>query len=413
MGGTGGRRERWRLLAACALGGAALVLPWVGLELSPGLSAWALHASLASVPLVGHVTYGAPVALLLLGALVSSWRHGWARTATVRWCGLALVITPVLFVVTTRISGSELLFRLGESSNEISFLARNGATISQTGPTTTFLGFGSDATTVLLARSLRLGWYLCVAAGALMAGTGRLARPKAIPAAGALAGALVVISGLACGLVGQADKLDGAEALAAGRPEVALADIQAALSLSPQLAYDAAVPQTVGQADLELGRPSADAYFAEATAQPAINQPAVLRDVALLAKAFSLAPGNAVIAVQYDQLLATGVAQSGPLVLDYAARRPTSLTVAWTTGLKLYHLGDNGLTVEYMDRVLGDTTSKEMKSYALTYIAFAEDRLGHVAAFRDDVVEAVGDDSDNVNVLAREAAAGLFLPSWA
>ena len=179
------------------------------------------------------------------------------------------------------------------------------------------------------------------------------------------------------------------------------------------MAYDAAVPQTVGQADLELGRPSADAYFAEATAQPAINQPAVLRDVALLAKAFSLAPGNAVIAVQYDQLLATGVAQSGPLVLDYAARRPTSLTVAWTTGLKLYHLGDNGLTVEYMDRVLGDTTSKEMKSYALTYIAFAEDRLGHVAAFRDDVVEAVGDDSDNVNVLAREAAAGLFLPSWA
>ena len=231
MGGTGGRRERWRLLAACALGGAALVLPWVGLELSPGLSAWALHASLASVPLVGHVTYGAPVALLLLGALVSSWRHGWARTATVRWCGLALVITPVLFVVTTRISGSELLFRLGESSNEISFLARNGAAISQTGPMTTFLGFGSDATTVLLARSLRLGWYLCVAAGALMAGTGRLARPKAIPAAGALAGALVVISGLACGLVGQADKLDGAEALAAGRPEVALADIQAALSL--------------------------------------------------------------------------------------------------------------------------------------------------------------------------------------
>ena len=67
-----------------------------------------------------------------------------------------------------------------------------------------------------------------------------------------------------------------------------------------------------------------------------------------------------------------------------------SLIVAWTTGLKLYHLGDNGLTIEYMDRVLGDTTSAEMRSYALTYIAFAEDRLGHVAAFRDDVVEAVG-----------------------
>lgn len=413
MRGTARRREGWRLVAAGALGGGALLLPWSGLELSPGLSAWALPVSLASVPLVGHVSYGAAVSLLLLGALASSWRAGWARTATVRWCGLALVITPVLFVVTTRVSGSELLFRLGQSSNEISFLARNGATISQTSPTTTFLGFGSDATTVLLLRSLRLGWPLCVAAGAVMAGARRLPRPRAIPAAGALAGALVVTSGLVCGLVGQADKLDGVQALASGRPAVALADIQNALSLSPQLAYDTAVPQTVGQADLELGRPSADAYFAEATAQPAVNQPAVLRDVGLLAKAFSLAPGNAVIAAQYDQLLASGVAQSGPLVFHFAAQRPRSLIVAWTMGLKLYHLGDNGTTIEYMDRVLGDTTSAEMRSYALTYIAFAEDRLGHIAAFRDNIVAAVADDGGNVNVLAREAAAGLFLPSWA
>ena len=36
-----------------------------------------------------------------------------------------------------------------------------------------------------------------------------------------------------------------------------------------------------------------------------------------------------------------------------------------------------------------------------------------MAAFRDNIVDAVGDDSGNVNVLAREAAAGLFLPSWA
>jgi hypothetical protein len=377
------------------------------------MSAWALHVSLASVPLAGHVTYGAPVSLWLFAAMVSSGRHGWARTATVRWCGLALVMTPVLFVVTTRIAGSELLFRLGESSTEISFLARNGATISQTSPTTTFFGFGSDATTVLLLRSLRLGWYLCLAAGAVMAGTRRLPRPKAIPAVGALAGALVVMGGIVCGLSGQADKLDAVQALAAGRPEAALADIQRALSLSPQLAYDEAVPQTVGEADLELGRRSADAYFAEATAEPAINQPAVLRDIALLAKAFSLAPGNAVIAAQYDQSLAEGVAQGGPLVFQYAAQRPGSLVVVWTTGLKLYHLGDNGLTIEYMDLVRRDTTSAEMRSYALTYIAFAEDRLGHVPAFRDDIVAAVEDDGQNVNVLAREAAAGLFLPSWA
>ncbi len=407
------RWELWRLVAAGAVGAGALGLPWAGLELSPGLSAWTLPLSLAVVPLVGHLTYGAPVSLLLLGALFSAWRGGWARTAAVRWCGLALVIAPVVFVVTTRIAGSELLFRLGQSSDEISFLARNGATISQGSPTTTFLGLSSDATTVLLLRSLRLGWYLCAAAGALMVGTRGLPRPPAVPALGALAGALVVTTGIVCGLVGQADKLDGVEALAAGRPALALADIQRALSLSPQLAYDTAVPQTVGEADLELGRQSADAYFAEATAQPAVNQPAVLRDVALLAKASSLAPANAVIASQYDQLLANGVAQSGPLVFHYAAQRPASLIVAWTTGLKLYHLGDNGLTIEYMDRVLGDTTSAEMRSYALTYIAFAEDRLGQVAAFRDDVVQAVKDDTDNVNVLAREAAAGLFLPSWA
>jgi hypothetical protein len=383
------------------------------LELTPGLSAWNLRVSLASVPLVGHINYGAPASLLLLGALVSSWRRGWARTATVRWCGLALVITPVLFVITTRISGSELLFRLAQSSGDISFLARNGATISQTSPTTTFLGLGLDATTALLLRSLRLGWYLCLAAGAVLVGTRPLPRPKVLPAAVVLAGALVVIAGVVCGLVGQADKLDGVQALAGGRPARALGDIENALSLSPQLAYDPAVPQTIGNADLELGRLSADAYFAEATAQPATNQPAVLRDIALLAKASALAPGNAVIAAQYDQLLATGVAQSGPLVFEYAAQRPTSLIVAWTTGLKLYHMGDNWLTIEYMHLVLGDTTSAEMRSYALTYTAFAEDRLGDVAAFREDIVEAVAEDTDNVNVLAREAAAGLFLPSWA
>jgi hypothetical protein len=401
------------LAIVAALGGGALVLPWTGVELSPGLSAWKLHVSLDRVPLVGHVTYGAAASLLLVVALVSSWRAGWTRTATVRWCGLAIAFSPVLFVVTTRISGIELLFGLARSSGNISFLARNGATISQTSPATTFFGFGADTTTVLLLRSLRLGWYLCVTAGALMAGSRRLPRPGAFPAGAALAGALAVTTGIVCGLVGQADKLDGVQALAAGRPVVALNDIGAALSLSPQLAYDPAVAQTIGDADLELGRPSADAYFAEATAQPATNQPAVLKDIALLAKACSLAPGDAVIAAQYEQLLATGVAQSGPLVFHYAAQRPVPLIVAWTTGLKLYHMGDNGLTIEYMHLVLDGTTSAEMKSYALTYIAFAEDRLGHVAAFRDDIVEAVVDDPDNVNVLAREAAAGLFLPSWA
>ena len=415
MRGTARRREGWRLVAAGALGGGALLLPWSGLELSPGLSAWALPVSLASVPLVGHVSYGAAVSLLLLGALASSWRAGWARTATVRWCGLALVITPLLFVVTTRVSGSELLFRLGQSSNEISFLARNGATISQTSPTTTFLGFGSDATTVLLLRSLRLGWPLCVAAGAVMAGARRLPRPRAIPAAGRrLAGALVVISGLVCGLVGQADKLDGVQALASGRPAVALADIQNALSLSPQLAYDAAVPQTVGQADLELGRPSADAYFAEATAQPAVNQPAVLRDVGLLAKAFSLAPGNAVIAAQYDQLLASGVAQSGPLVFHFAAQRPSVVDRGLDDGPQALPPGGQrdhhrvhgpgaGRHDQRRNALVRPHLYRLCRRQARPYSGVQGQHRGRRSQ----------DDGGNVNVLAREAAAGLFLPSWA
>jgi hypothetical protein len=219
--------------------------------------------------------------------------------------------------------------------------------------------------------------------------------------------------GLICGLVGQQDKLDGIQALANGSPGLALGDIGEALSLSPQLAYDAALQQAVGNADLEVGQRTAAAYFAQATDAPATSGPALLRDVTLLAEASSLAPGNAVVAAQYDQLLATAVGQGGPLVFYYAAQRRASLIVAWTTGLKLYHMGDNQLAIEYMHQAAGDTTSAEMRSYALTYTAFAEDRLGHVGTFRDDIVEAVAEDTDNVNVLAREAAAGLFLPSWA
>ena len=136
------RWELWRLVAAGAVGAGALVLPWAGLELSPGLSAWTLPLSLAWCPWSGTSPTAPRCRCCCSGRCSRPGGAAGPRTAAVRWCGLALVIAPVVFVVTTRIAGSELLFRLGQSSDEISFLARNGATISQGSPTTTFLGLG-------------------------------------------------------------------------------------------------------------------------------------------------------------------------------------------------------------------------------------------------------------------------------
>jgi len=392
-----------------AAGALALVLPWVGLQLAPSLPAWSLHLSLASLPLVGQATYGELDLTALVVALVSFGRHGRTRTLTVRWCGVALVGLAVGYVVTTRVAGGQVMFRLSQDSEDIALLAHRGVALAAH-PPSSFVGLGFDAQTTLLVLSLRLGWYLSVAAGALLVGVGRLRRPRA-PAVALLAVvSLVAGMGTVLGLAGQQDKLAGAQALADGMPSLALAKMKMALCLSPQLAYDPVVEQVIGRSDLELGTASALALYARATEGQAPKAPVLAQDIVWLAEAAAMAPGNAVITEEYRQLLATAASLSGPLAFRYSARETGSVVVAYSLGRSFYDFGDNQLAVRYMGDAEGDTQDAEVRSSALTYVALAEDRMGHVAAFRHDIAEAVSLDALDANALARDAAAGLFLP---
>lgn len=401
---------RWRMMAAGALGACGLLLPWAGFNLFPSLPAWSLHVSLAAVPLAGHATYGELDLAVLLAALVSSGRHGWARTTTVRWCGMALIGLAAAYVVTTRVAGGRLMFRLGQDAQDIALLAHRGVALAAH-PPSSFIGLGFDAQTTLLVLSLRLGWYLSVVAGILLTGARRPAPPRAPVAALLAITGLLAVSGTTLGLAGEQDKLAGAQALADGLPALALERMKAALSLSPQLAYDPLVEQVTGRADLELGAPTALALYARATETGAGNQPALLRNLVLLAKAASMAPANPVIAEQYEQSLATATSVSGPLVFAYASQQSASVVVAYSLGRSFYDLGDNQLAIRYMRAAEADTPNAELRSSALTYVALAEDRMGEVVAFRRDIVDAIGLDALDANALARDAAAGLFLPS--
>jgi hypothetical protein len=63
-----------------------------------------------------------------------------------------------------------------------------------------------------------------------------------------------------------------------------------------------------------------------------------------------------------------------------------------------------------MDRSIAETSNGELQSLAYTYLALSEERLDHPATFRQDIVKAVDLDTQNVNGLGREVAAGLYTP---
>jgi hypothetical protein len=63
-----------------------------------------------------------------------------------------------------------------------------------------------------------------------------------------------------------------------------------------------------------------------------------------------------------------------------------------------------------MDKTVADSSNGELQSLAFTYLALSEQRLGRPAVFRHDIVEAVHLDTQDVNGLGRDVAAGLYTP---
>ena len=165
-----------RTTLAFLLVAAALALPWLGLTLSPSLSAWHLTFSLAAVPLVQHLSYGVLIAVLGLCAVVSFGRAGGRPTPLTRMVGWAYIALPLVFVVTTRLVGTSTMFTLQSDNSQAQVINSQFLTNSSLGAPSQFLGVNFDNRTLLLLYGLRLGWYLLLAAGIILAG--RVSRPS-------------------------------------------------------------------------------------------------------------------------------------------------------------------------------------------------------------------------------------------
>ena len=85
--------------------------------------------------------------------------------------------------------------------------------------------------------------------------------------------------------------------------------------------------------------------------------------------------------------------------------------LSFTYGHFAYEAGDDSATITFMDRAVARSKNSELLSMAYTYLALSQERLGNFIAFRRDIVEAVALDTQNVNGLGREVAAGLYTPS--
>jgi len=405
-----------RTTLAFLLTAAALVLPWLGLTLSPSLSVWHLTFSLGAVPLVHHLSYGGVVAALGLGAVVSFVRAGGRATRVTRTVGWAYIALPVVFAVTTRLVGTATMFALQSDNGQTQIINSQFLTNSALGAPQQFLGVNFDARTLLLLYGLRLGWYLLLAAGIILAGrVGRPSTPLQWTTAGAAGLAVVaVLAGLGLGALAQSDLDGGVQAVATGRPAVGQALIGSALRLNPQIAYDPLLEQALGQSQADQGHQTALADYAEAV-RPAGKDLTLLEEGQLFGEAVAAlpagSPAGAVVRADLATFLADAtITSKNPDLLTLVNEQLTAPAVTFSVGHYFYEAGAESRAISMLERTNNDTANSEVRSLALTYIALAWLRLGDEGKFRSNIVAAVAADRLNENVYAREIAAGLYVP---
>jgi hypothetical protein len=400
----------WRIVLGLLLAFSSLLFPWLGLSLSPSLSSWNLTMALGSMPLIGHLTYGELVAALAVTASVSAVRSRGRPTNTTRACGWAMLATPVFFFLTTRLIGSELLFRLTSDNLQTEIVDRQ---IFQyhAAPPTSYFGFTPDSTTTMVLNALRIGWLLALAGGALLAG--RLVNPlrhRGWTFTG-LAGVSVVVAwGLTTGMLAEAAMSDGIAAAQSGHSVPAEHDFHRALTLNPQLRYDRQLNTELGQVQANQGQQGALAWFAKTASPPSGNED-IAQQILDYSRALSLAPSNPVIKNDFAVSLADDmIGTQSPVDPSVVSTLDGMPFLSLTYGHYAYEAGDDSATIQFMDRTVANSNNGELLSVAYTYLALSEQRLGHPAAFRRDIVKAVALDTQNVNGLGREVAAGLYTP---
>jgi hypothetical protein len=364
---------------------------------------------LGAVPVLGHVSYGDVLLPIVAVVALSFVRSRGRPTNVTRACGWAMIVIPVIFVVTTRIMGGELLFRL---SND---LAQTQIVDRQLGyrfaPSPGFLGFTPDSTTMMVLNSLQVGWFLTVLAGALMAG--RFVRPlrhRRTYVVALVAIGLLLVWGFTSGLLAQAAKSDGVAAEQVGHPVLAEHDFERALSLNPGLRYDNQLEIELGHAQADQAEVNALTWLAAAESPPpttiALNQ-----QIFDFSQALASAPDNLVVRSDFAVSLADDMnSTSTPLAPGSVSRLDSLPFLSFTSGHYAYEAGDESSAIAYLNQTVADTSNGELLSAAYTYLALSEQRLGDPHQFRQDIVKAVDLDTQDINALAREVAAGLLTP---
>lgn len=405
-----------RTTVAILLATASLTLPWLGLNLSPSLSALHLTFSLGAVPLLHHVSYGLVIGALTVGATVSFVRSKGRATRVTRAVGWAYIALPLIFVATTRLVGTATMFTLQSDAGQAQIINSQFLTNNDIPPPTQFLGFSVDAKTLSLLYALRLGWYLTLVAGIILAG--RVGRPTTRLQWTALAGTglaiVAVLVGLGLGAAAQSDLDDGMQAVATGRPAAGQALIASALRLNPAIAYDAGLQQALGQAQADEGHQTGLADYAEAV-RPVGKDLTLLEKAQLFGEAVAALPARSAAAavVQADLagfLANATITSKNPDLLTLVTGQLGSPAVTFSVGRYYYEAGADSQAVAMLERTVHETANSEVRSLALTYIALAWLRLDNETNFRSNIVAAVAGDTLNENVYAREIAAGLYVP---
>jgi tetratricopeptide (TPR) repeat protein len=321
-----------------------------------------------------------------------------------------MLATALLFVVTTRIMGAETLFRLSSDTAQSTIVGRQILQYHFL-PPTSYLGFTPDATTSMILSALRIGWYAAAVSGGLLAGrrVAPMRQPRRMITAVA-AIATVLAFGFASGLMAEAAESDGVAAVQSGHSMLAEHDFERALTLNPQLRDDSQLEMQLGQAEGDQGQATALSWFAK-TASPPVDSAGIAQQVLDYSEASSLAPGNLVIRNSFAVALADDmIGTQSPVDPSAVSMLDEMPFLSFTYGHFAYEVGDDSATIQYMDRVLTTNRNGELQSLAYTYLALSEQRLGHLDAFRRDIVKAVALDTQNVNGLGREVAAGLYTP---
>jgi hypothetical protein len=306
--------------------------------------------------------------------------------------------------------GAEILFRLSSDSAQTQVIDRQILEYHFAPPTSIF-GLTPDATTMMVLNALRLGWCLTMVAGATLAGRRPgPAKHRRLVVTAVLGVAVVVAYGFATGLLANAAKSDGVTLARSGRSVAAEGEFARAVSLNPQLRYDNELETELGVAEADQGQQSALSWFAEASSPP-VTTAGIAKQTFDYSEALSMAPTNPVIRSGFAVALADDmIGADVPVDPSDASKLDGMAFLSFTLGHYAYETGDDSSTIALMNQTLANTHNGELESLAYTYLALSEQRLGRPTAFRRDIVEAVDLDTQDVNGLGREVAAGLYTP---